>query len=184
MKRRFILYRRKLGGVFYIEDTQTRCRLATMGTQDWTTSVGHDGYFQAGLAIPLIQEPDVMENKAWKMLNGIQNSLNFQLHRWSRFRWFSFVFNSQTKRSRRDQRCLFPQHHPALGFNLKRATGRTASLQLAPGCGQTNQRPSLTHPMFPMLFTHKLFYRPGISNAVFLPTLARRKPAVSLILET
>jgi integrase len=33
MKRRFILYRRKLGGVFYIEDTQTR-KQESLGTKD------------------------------------------------------------------------------------------------------------------------------------------------------
>jgi hypothetical protein len=90
-----------------------------MGTPGRATSVGHNGYLQAGLAIPLIQEPDVMKNKAWKMLNGVQNSLNFQLHRWSRFRWFSFIFNSQTKRSRRGQRCLFSRPQPARRFRVK-----------------------------------------------------------------
>jgi hypothetical protein len=29
------------------------------------------------------QEADVMENKSGKMLNGVQNGLNLQLHRWS-----------------------------------------------------------------------------------------------------
>jgi hypothetical protein len=96
-----------------------------MGTPGRATSVGHESYLQAGWAIPLIQEPDVMKNKAGKMLNGVQNSLNFQLHRWSRFRWFSFLFNSQTKRSRRDQRCLFSfPVIPPRRFELKRATGR------------------------------------------------------------
>ena len=33
MKRRFILYRRKLGGVFYLEDTQTR-KQESLGTKD------------------------------------------------------------------------------------------------------------------------------------------------------
>src|ERR1022692_3201397 len=33
MKRRFILYRRKLGGVFYIEDTETR-KQESLGTKD------------------------------------------------------------------------------------------------------------------------------------------------------
>jgi hypothetical protein len=100
-----------------------------MGTQGRATRVGHDGYLQAGLARPLIQEPDVLENKAWKMLNRVQNSLNFQLHRWSRFRWFSFIFNSQTKRSRRDQRCLFPYSiNPPRRCELKRATGRAVEL--------------------------------------------------------
>ena len=34
MKTRFILYRRKLGGMFYVEDTQTR-KQETLGTKDW-----------------------------------------------------------------------------------------------------------------------------------------------------
>src|SRR5437762_12039758 len=33
MKRRFTLYRRKLGGMFYIEDTQTR-KQESLGTKD------------------------------------------------------------------------------------------------------------------------------------------------------
>jgi hypothetical protein len=33
MKRRFILYRRKLGGMFYIEDTETR-KQESLGTKD------------------------------------------------------------------------------------------------------------------------------------------------------
>src|SRR5437660_10622670 len=33
MKRRFILYRRKLGGTFYIEDTKTR-KQESLGTKD------------------------------------------------------------------------------------------------------------------------------------------------------
>ncbi len=33
MKRRFIIYRRKLGGVFYIEDTKTR-KQESLGTKD------------------------------------------------------------------------------------------------------------------------------------------------------
>jgi len=33
MKRRFILYRRKLGGTFYVEDTQTR-KQESLGTKD------------------------------------------------------------------------------------------------------------------------------------------------------
>jgi hypothetical protein len=97
----------------------TRCRLATMGTPGRATRVRHEGYLQAGLAMQLIQEPNIMENKARKMLNGVQNSLNFQLHRWSRFRWFSFIFNSQTKRSRRDRRCLFSRPQPARRFQVK-----------------------------------------------------------------
>src|ERR1035438_3301560 len=72
------------------------------------------------------------------MLNRVQNSLNFQLHRWSRFRWFSFIFNSQTKRSRRDQRCLFPYSiNPPRRCELKRATGRAVEL-LAPARLRSN----------------------------------------------
>ena len=33
MKRRFILYRRKLGGTFYVEDTETR-KQESLGTKD------------------------------------------------------------------------------------------------------------------------------------------------------
>src|SRR6058998_2403612 len=33
MKRRFVLYRRKLGGMFYVEDTKTR-RQESLGTKD------------------------------------------------------------------------------------------------------------------------------------------------------
>jgi hypothetical protein len=33
MKRRFILYHRKLGGTFYVEDTQTR-KQESLGTKD------------------------------------------------------------------------------------------------------------------------------------------------------
>jgi hypothetical protein len=33
MKRRFILYRRKLGGTFYVEDTQTR-KQESLGTKN------------------------------------------------------------------------------------------------------------------------------------------------------
>ena len=33
MKSRFILYRRKLGGMFYVEDTQTR-KQESLGTKD------------------------------------------------------------------------------------------------------------------------------------------------------
>lgn len=33
MKRRFVLYRRKLGGMFYIEDTETR-KQESLGTKD------------------------------------------------------------------------------------------------------------------------------------------------------
>jgi hypothetical protein len=58
------------------------------------------------------------------MLQAVQNGFNFQLHRWSLVRWFAFLFNSQTKRSRRDQRCLFYQPHPTRRLDLKRATGR------------------------------------------------------------
>jgi hypothetical protein len=109
----------------------TRCGLATMGTAGRATSVGQDGYLQAGLAIALSQEPDVMKNKARKMLHGVQNGLNFQLHRGSRFRWFSFLFNSQTKRSRRDQRCLFPcslkSSPPLRAKTSNRASSRASS---------------------------------------------------------
>ena len=150
----------------------TRCRLATMGTPGRAPRVGREGYLQAGLAILLIQKPDVMKNKAWKMLNGVQNSLNFQLHRWSRFRWFSFIFNSQTKRSRRDQRCLFPQSTQRVDFELKRATGRLPSLQLAPGRSRTNQRPALTHPKFPMLFTRELCYIKPASRKLYFQNCA------------
>ena len=68
--------------------------------------------------------PDILKNKAGKMLQAVQNGFNFQLHRWSLVRWFAFLFNSQTKRSRRDQRCLFYQPHPTRRLDLKRATGR------------------------------------------------------------
>ena len=37
----------------------------------------------AGPAVPMAVEADVLENKAGKMLNGVQNGLNLQLHRWS-----------------------------------------------------------------------------------------------------
>ena len=38
MKHRFILYRRKLGGMFYIEDTQTR-KQESLGTKDRAEAV-------------------------------------------------------------------------------------------------------------------------------------------------
>jgi hypothetical protein len=34
MKRRFILYRRKLGGTFYIEDTETRKQQESLGAKN------------------------------------------------------------------------------------------------------------------------------------------------------
>jgi hypothetical protein len=43
-----------------------------------------------GLAIPLTFQPDVLINKSWKMLNGVQNRLNLQWHRWSWVRGFAF----------------------------------------------------------------------------------------------
>ena len=60
----------------------------------------------AGPPVPVALEPDVLENKSRKMLNGVQNGLNLQLHRWSLAGWFAFLFNSQTSRTRRDQRLL------------------------------------------------------------------------------
>src|SRR5271167_481695 len=57
---------------------------------------------------------------------------------------------------------FFPSPTQRVAFELKRATGRLPSLQLAPGCGRTNQRPSLTHPKFFTLFTNKLCCRPFI----------------------
>jgi len=38
MKRRFILYRRKLGGTFYVEDTQTR-KQESLGTKNRAEAV-------------------------------------------------------------------------------------------------------------------------------------------------
>ena len=58
----------------------------------------------AGPPVLVALEPDVLENKSWKMLNGVQNGLNLQLHRWSLAGWFAFLFNSQTSPTRRDQR--------------------------------------------------------------------------------
>jgi len=37
----------------------------------------------AGPPVPVTLEPDVLKNKSRKMLNGVQNGLNLQLHRWS-----------------------------------------------------------------------------------------------------
>src|SRR5204862_7830683 len=36
----------------------------------------------AGPSVPLALEADVLKNKSGKMLNGVQNGLNLQLHRW------------------------------------------------------------------------------------------------------
>ena len=71
-------------------------------------------------------QPDILVNKAGKMLNVVQNGLNLQLHRWFlvSVRWFAFLFNSQTRRSRTDQRCFLTPHNPPRRFELKRATGR------------------------------------------------------------
>jgi len=80
-----------------------------------------------------------------------------QLHRWSWIGWFAFNFNHKLNRSRWISDA-FPlsTNNPTRRGELKRATGRLPSLQLAPGCGRTTQRPSLTHPKFPVLFTHEL----------------------------
>jgi hypothetical protein len=44
MKRRFILYRRKLGGVFYIEDTESR-KQESLGTKDRAEATALTGLF-------------------------------------------------------------------------------------------------------------------------------------------
>jgi hypothetical protein len=83
-----------------------QCRLAAEGapggiTVQWQSRV-------AELAVPVTQQAECLENESGKMLNNVQNGLNLQLHRWSLVRWFAFLSNSQTKRSHRDKRWLFP----------------------------------------------------------------------------
>ena len=46
----------------------------------------------ARLAIPVAAEPDVLVNKARKMLNGVQEGLNLQLNSWSPGRMFALPF--------------------------------------------------------------------------------------------
>jgi hypothetical protein len=60
-----------------------------------------------GLAVPVMPEPNVLEDKARKMLNGIQNRLNLQQYRWSLAGGFVFQFNAQTSPGQNDQRWLF-----------------------------------------------------------------------------
>jgi hypothetical protein len=54
------------------------------GTLGRDAAVGLDRDSEApGLAVGMAVEADVLENKAGKMLKGVQNGLNLQLHRWS-----------------------------------------------------------------------------------------------------
>jgi hypothetical protein len=52
----------------------------------------------SGLAPPRAK-PDLLVNKADKMLNAVQNRLNFQLHRCSCAGLFAFSSNSQTNQN-------------------------------------------------------------------------------------
>src|SRR6266436_8518592 len=84
-----------------------RSRLEATGTLGGDASVRIQRDFDAaGPPVPVALEPDVLKNKSRKMLNGVQNGLNLQLHRWSLGCWFAFLFNSQTNRTRKDQRLL------------------------------------------------------------------------------
>ena len=158
-----------------------------MRTQGRATRVGHECYLQAGLARPLIQEPNILENKAGKMLKGVQNSLNFQLHRGSGFRGFSLVFDSQTKRSRRDQRCLFPfSITPPRRFELKRATGRAVEPLARARLRSNNSTPSSNTSPAPYAFYPRIALQtPNTvplfnANAEKLAGLANAQAAVAI----
>jgi hypothetical protein len=91
------------------------------------------------------------------MLNGVQNRLNLQLHRWSLVGWLVFNFNHKLNRSKwiSDAFFLSPSTTPRR-FELKRATGRAVE-PLARARLRSNNSTRLTS----CLFTHKLCYRPA-----------------------
>jgi hypothetical protein len=65
-----------------------------------------------------------VENKAGKMLNGIQNGLNLQLHRWSWVRWFAFLVIHKLNDVPRISDGFLPQNQLRRRCRLKRATGQ------------------------------------------------------------
>jgi hypothetical protein len=86
-------------------------------------------------------EPDVLVNKARKMLNGVQEGLNLQLNSWSPCRMFVLSFNSQTTRMVADQLFLLPPLMPSRRLWAGAASGGDG---LPHSCSRRRRSPRVT----------------------------------------
>ena len=150
----------------------------TAGTSRRNTAVRHHRHFNApGLAIAAAQ-PDVLEDKARKMLNRVQNRFNLQLHRWS----FGFIGLFVSPNGRINPRPVFFCPKRAI---LPRGSGDRAlqegnlSTEPSVDCGcirparasNRGRTCSVAMPSQAMVQSEKLTNPFGRQTAIFIPRL-------------